>query len=402
MSNERPVGHSGVRCSVFDVRCSVFSILILITQSLRAADTNTDTNTPPAAPVPVSAPTPPPAVPSHFAIKSGFRIDRIAGEALVEDPGAMAFDEDGRLYVVELRDYPNRRNETPHLGRVRLLQDTNNDGIFDTSTIFADDLPLPSAVICSGGGAFVAAAPDILFLQDTNHDGAADVRKVVFTGFGVSEQMPVKPLMNSFVWGLDNRIHVASGGVDGTIVAAARGGSGVALEQADFAFDPRTLGVYLETGPAQSGMSFDARGRKFTSDFARPLRLPMYESGYLDNNPWFPKPPPMPDVISPAEPLLGVDAAALARADLSGHSSNNLNAVSRVGFMRARARRFIAGARSPLGTIIMPLSRTPRRAWCIAPFCKIAGWGWRVIARRAKRMVNSSWCGTRGCIRCRW
>jgi len=96
-----------------------------------------------------------------FQIKRGFRIELVAAEPLVVDPIAMAFDEDGRLFVVEMRDYPERRNETPHLGRIRLLQDTDGDGRFDKSTIYVDDLPWPTAVICWNGGVFVGATTSI-------------------------------------------------------------------------------------------------------------------------------------------------------------------------------------------------------------------------------------------------
>ena len=158
-----------------------------------------------------------------FQIKSGFRIELVAAEPLVVDPIAMAFDEDGRLFVVEMRDYPERRNETPHLGRIRLLQDTDGDGRFDKSTIYVDDLPWPTAVICWNGGVFVGATPDILYCKDTNGDGVGDVREVVFTGIASDyapyevSKLNVQALFNGFTWGLDNRIHAANGGDEGRV-----------------------------------------------------------------------------------------------------------------------------------------------------------------------------------------
>ena len=156
-------------------------------------------------------PTEPDKALSTFRIKPGFRIELVAAEPLVVDPIAMSFDENGRLYVVEMRDYSERRDE--HLGRIRLLEDTDGDGRFDKSTVFADNLPWPTAVICYGGGVFVGATPDILFCKDTNGDGVADVRDVVFSGFGEGvARLNVQQLFNSLTWGLDNRIHGASGG----------------------------------------------------------------------------------------------------------------------------------------------------------------------------------------------
>src|SRR5690606_14467538 len=132
----------------------------------------------------------------------GFEIQQVATEPQVVDPVAMAFDEDGRLYVVEMRDYSE--DDELHLGRIRLLEDRDGDGWFETSTVFADDLSWPTALAVYDGGVFVGAAPDIYYLKDTNGDGKADERRVVFTGFAKSN---VQGLLNSFQWGLDQRIH---------------------------------------------------------------------------------------------------------------------------------------------------------------------------------------------------
>ena len=89
---------------------------------------------------------------SSFQVKRGFRVQLVAPEGMVSSPVAMAFDENGRLFVVEMRDYPEGRAQNPHLGRVRLLEDTDGDGVFDSSTIYADNLAWPSAVACAWWG----------------------------------------------------------------------------------------------------------------------------------------------------------------------------------------------------------------------------------------------------------
>src|ERR1051325_5398458 len=73
---------------------------------------------------------------SSFQVKKGFRLEIAASEALVSSPVAMAFDENGRLFVAELRDFPNQQDKTSHLGRIRLLEDTHGDGFFDSSTVY--------------------------------------------------------------------------------------------------------------------------------------------------------------------------------------------------------------------------------------------------------------------------
>src|SRR5437763_13290036 len=242
--------------------------------------------------LPRMPPTEPDKALSTFQIKKGFRLERVAAEPLVVDPIAMSFDEDGRLFVVEMRDYPERRNETPHLGRIRRLEDTDGDGRFDKSTIYVDNLPWPTAVSCWNGGIFVGATPDILYCKDTNGDGVADLREAVFSGIASDyapydvNKLNVQALFNGFTWGLDNRIHGANGGdggrvrlVDSEFTRAWRRAAGIAvpspggegqgegetsypldLRGHDFSFDPRTLTMRLESGGGPDGLSFDNRG----------------------------------------------------------------------------------------------------------------------------------------------
>src|SRR5882672_4836395 len=190
-----------------------------------------------------------------FQVREGFKIELAAAEPLVVDPVAMAFDEDGRLFVAEMRDYSERRDEK--LGRIRMLTDTDGDGKFDKSTIYADNLPWPTAVICWNGGIFVGASPHILYLKDKDGDGVADEREIVFGGFGSNvTRLNVQQLLNSFTWGLDNRIHGASGG-NGGMVGIYAGFNPIDMRGKDFSFDPRRRDFRAESGGGQHGMSFD-------------------------------------------------------------------------------------------------------------------------------------------------
>ena len=110
-----------------------------------------------------------PAVEPKDAIKTiqiekGFHIELVASEPLISSPVALSIDERGRMFVVEMIDYSERRDEMPHLGRIVMLEDTNGDGIYDKSTVYADNLAWPTAVFCYDGGIFVAATPDIIYL----------------------------------------------------------------------------------------------------------------------------------------------------------------------------------------------------------------------------------------------
>src|SRR5207253_11048888 len=186
-------------------------LLLMLALATRAAEPTVDSKDLPRMP-----PVEPADAVKTFQVKEGFRIELAAAEPLVVDPVAMAFDEDGRLFVVEMRDYSERRDEK--LGRIRMLVDTDGDGKFDKSTIYADNLPWPTAIICWNGGVFVGATPDIWFFRDKDGDGVADEKTKLITGFGSEVQrLNVQQLFNSFTWGLDNRIHGASGGNGGIV-----------------------------------------------------------------------------------------------------------------------------------------------------------------------------------------
>ncbi|HUS34008.1 MAG TPA: PVC-type heme-binding CxxCH protein [Verrucomicrobiae bacterium] len=250
-------------------------ILSIASASILAAEPEVDPNDLPRFP----ALSPAEALQS-FVMREGFRVELAASEPNIGSPVAISFDEDGRMYVVEMRDYSEHRDEK--LGRIRVLEDTDNNGSFEKSTIFAEGLAWPTAVICYDGGIFVGATPDILFLKDTNGDGKADERKVVFTGFGKGvERLNVQQLLNSFQWGIDNRIHGANGGNGGTIEQVASGAPTLRLGSRDFSFDPRTLVMRAETGGGQHGMSFDDFGRKFVSNNSSHIRMQAYEDRYL-------------------------------------------------------------------------------------------------------------------------
>lgn len=270
---------------------------------LAAFSQSTQTN--PAIPVRATAATN--AVES-FQLKKGFRIELVAAEPLVLSPVAMAFDENGRLFVAEMRDYPNRRNENPHLGRVRLLEDSDGDRTFDTATVFADNLPLPSAIACYDGGLFVCAMPEVLYLKDTNGDGVADVRQAVLTGLGTQTNPNPDALVHNFNWGLDNRIHAATGASGG--VATPVNGTGVSVLGRDFAFDPRSMVVMVENGDGHRGLTFDNSGRRYTCTATEPARLPVFEWRYAVRNPFFDFPSPTIDLARSPVPILPFSSEA--------------------------------------------------------------------------------------------
>jgi putative membrane-bound dehydrogenase-like protein len=178
-------------------------------------------------------------------------------------------------------DYSEQDKE--FLGAIRLLEDTDSDGKFDKSSIYADKISWPTAVLCFDGGVFVGAAPHIYYLNDTDGDGKADERNIVFTGF---DRRNVQGLLNSFRWGLDSRIHGATSTGGGTITRPDDTNfKPVNLSGRDFSFDPRKLDIRPESGGAQHGMSFDDWGRKFVCSNSDHIQLVMFDDRYAGRNP---------------------------------------------------------------------------------------------------------------------
>src|SRR5687767_595967 len=166
------------------------------------------------------------------------QIELAAREPNIVDPVCIAFDEDGRMYVAEMRDYPTGPGEgSPPLGRIKFLEDTDLDGYFDKATTYADGLRTPTSVLPWRGGVLVASPPDIVFLKDTTGDGKADVRETLCTGFPAGN---TQHNINGLIWGLDNWVYGGNGGNHGSVHALKTPDRIVSLQRMDFRFRPDT------------------------------------------------------------------------------------------------------------------------------------------------------------------
>lgn len=251
-----------------------------------------------AGELPRIAPTEPSKALATIRVAPGFKVEQVAAEPLVADPIAISFDENGRLYIVEMRGYSE--NEAENLSRIRLLDDTDGDGRFDKSVVFAEGFSWPTAIFCFGGGIYVADAPNLYFLKDTDGDQKADVRETIYTGFGRSN---VQGLVNTFLWGLDNRIHGATSSSGATLVPGApkpdtKPAEPLVLRGRDFAFDPRSGLIEAESGGGQHGASFDRWGRRFVCSNSDHLQLVMFDDRYLARNPYLAAPSPRASIAA--------------------------------------------------------------------------------------------------------
>jgi putative membrane-bound dehydrogenase-like protein len=150
------------------------------------------------------------------------RLELFAGEPDIAKPIGMAWDERGRLWVCETRDYPHgvkpggEGNDT-----IRICEDTDGDGRADKFTVFADHLNLPTSLVFVNGGVIVSQPPRFLFLKDTDGDDRADVRQTVLEGWGIGD---THAQANNLHNGIDNWLYgcVGYSGFNGTVGGVRR------------------------------------------------------------------------------------------------------------------------------------------------------------------------------------
>jgi putative membrane-bound dehydrogenase-like protein len=147
---------------------------------------------------------------SSFELEPGFKIELIAAEPLISDPVDMEIDEYGRLYVVEMHGYPLDKSGS---GKIKLVSDSNGDGKMDKSVVFADQLTLPNSIMRWKKGLLVTDAPHVLYFEDINNDGRADIKDTILSGFALSNP---QHNLNSPVLGIDNWIYLAHEGAVST------------------------------------------------------------------------------------------------------------------------------------------------------------------------------------------
>lgn len=154
----------------------------------------------------------------HIVVPAGFELQLVASEPDIKKPITMAWDERGRLWIAETLDYPNRLLAPGEKGRDRLVicEDTDHDGRMDKFTVFADGLNIPTGFTFANGGVIVHQMPSTLFLKDTDGDDHADVREVLFTGWGRSDTHAGP---SNLQYGFDNWIWGVLGysGFDGSV-----------------------------------------------------------------------------------------------------------------------------------------------------------------------------------------
>ena len=254
-----------------------------------------------------------PGEPSELVVADDLPAVLVAAEPLVEDPVAIRFDADGRLWVVEMPDYPTGPADgEPPRGRVVTLADDDGDGISDRRTVFADGLLMPTGVQPFGSGkdvtgAIVTLAGEVAYLEDTDGDGRADRRTTWIAGLAEgNEQLR----SNHPTIGPDGWLYVANGlrTVDVTDVRDPES-KPVRVRGRDFRFRLDRPGIEPVTGHGQFGMTFDRWGRRFTCSNARPCDYAVFTTRDLALNPLLRNPVAVDEVVPggqgrPVHPLV--------------------------------------------------------------------------------------------------
>ena len=238
-------------------------------------------------------------------VRDGFAVELVAAEPLVMDPVAIDWGPDGKLWVVEMADYPlGMDGQGKPGGRVRFLEDTDRDGRYDKSTLFAAGLSFPNGILTWGRGVLVTAAPEIVYLEDSTGDGKADVRRVLYSGFLEGNQ---QLRVNGLRWGLDNWIYCASGshhggyGKDSKITSHLTGEK-YQVGSRDFRIRPNSGDIDAQSGPSQFGRNRDDWGHWFGVQNSHPLWHYVLADHNIRRNPHFAPPDPKQQVITPANP----------------------------------------------------------------------------------------------------
>ncbi len=155
----------------------------------------------------------PPLHPSEtekkFKVPKGFEVRLFASEPEVVNPVAMTWDARGRLWVLELYEYPKGAAKGQKgRDRIKILEDADGDGRADKVTVFAEGYSLATGLALGNGGVYLGQAPNLYFLEDTDGDDRADKTTVLKTGFGLEDR---HELLNGFAWGPDGWLYMTHG-----------------------------------------------------------------------------------------------------------------------------------------------------------------------------------------------
>jgi mono/diheme cytochrome c family protein len=204
-----------------------------------------------------------------FYMPPGYRLELVASEPLIQEPVAIDWDTDGRLWAVEMPGFMANitgSNEHDPIGRVVVLEDIDDDGRMDKRTVFADGLVLARSLKILDRGVLVAEPPNAWLMRDTNGDLRMDTKELVTNQYGRREGDPQENA-NGFDWALDNRMHTA-------------GQADIELRLKNGAFEVQKT---LQRG--EWGVAHDDAGRIYRNTNESALHVDFVPTVYFARNP---------------------------------------------------------------------------------------------------------------------
>lgn len=247
-----------------------------------------------------------------FQVPAGYQIRLLASEPLIREPSGICWDDKGRCFVCELHGYnvegqydidelnksgqldlevrriqaseaAKKKAEAETYGTVKLLRDTNGDGVMDKATVWADHLPPCYGIAAANGGLLVACAPHIVFLKDSDGDDKADVNEKLFTGFGTGN---LERGVNAPTLGPDGWYYFGRGWAGGEITGPHLA-KPVKLPATDFRIRADGSAIEPVSGSTKTmGMAFTPGGERFVCTTTHPgLYVTPIPWRYLTRNP---------------------------------------------------------------------------------------------------------------------
>ncbi|MFY0651722.1 MAG: PmoA family protein [Cyclobacteriaceae bacterium] len=147
-----------------------------------------------------------------MTIKEGYQVNTFASEPMITQPMAFCWDDKGRMWIAENRDYESRQTGFSGSGdsRILILEDTDRDGVADSKKVFLEDIPFPSAIAVGFGGLYLGAPPNLLFIPDKDQNDKGDVEdiEILLTGWGIRDRHET---INSLHWGPDGWLYGLEG-----------------------------------------------------------------------------------------------------------------------------------------------------------------------------------------------
>jgi putative membrane-bound dehydrogenase-like protein len=256
--------------------------LLLLTSSLAIAqrgDKSGEVQKPlvPKEKIPAAPPLSPTEALKTLKVAPGFRVELVAAEPLVHDPIQIVFDPDGRMWVLEMSGFMpdvDGNNELEPVGKVVVLEDADGDGRMDKRTVFLDGLVMPRSICLIRDGLLVAEPPNLIFCRDTNGDGKADEKRVIFTDYATQadpkngRRANIEHSSNGLLLTLDNWIYSANH------TTRYRNNDG------DWQKQPTAF-------RGQWGISQDDFGRLYYNSNPDELRMDLVPSAYLVRNAFY-------------------------------------------------------------------------------------------------------------------